>query len=108
MSVVTVYAVFASRAEAETIGRAVVEQRLAACVNILAPCHSIYRWDGGIETAEEVPALFKTTYEHSAALIEAITEAHRYDVPAIAVWPIATLPEPYAAWVETSVGYPLG
>lgn len=104
MSVVTVYAVFANREEAETIGQFMVEQRLAACVNILAPCRSIYRWQGEIESAEEVPALFKTTYEQSAALIEAIVEAHSYEVPAVAVWPIATLPESYAAWVEESVG----
>lgn len=103
MSVVTVYAIFADRDEAETIGRAMVEQRLAACVNILAPCRSIYRWQGEIETGEEVPALFKTTYEQSSALIEAIVEVHSYEVPALAVWPIATLPEPYAAWVEESV-----
>lgn len=103
MSVVTVYAVFAGRDEAEAIGRAMIEQRLAACVNILASCHSIYPWQGKIETGDEVPALFKTTYERSAALIEAIVEAHSYEVPAVAVWPIATLPEPYAAWVEDSV-----
>ena len=103
MSVVTVYAVFAERDEAEAIGRAMVERRLAACVNIFGPCHSIYRWEGQVESAEEVPALFKTTYEQSSALIEAIAEAHSYDVPAVAVWPIATLPEPYAAWVEDSV-----
>ena len=106
MSVVSVYAVFANREEAESIGRAMIEQRFAACINIMAPCTSIYRWDGKIETAQEVPAIFKTTYEQSAALVEAITAMHSYDVPAIAVWPIATLPENYAEWVEANVGYP--
>ena len=104
MSVVTVYAIFADQAEAQAIGRAMVEQQLAACVNILSPCRSIYRWEGAIETASEVPALFKTTLDSADALIAAITERHSYTVPAIAVWPIAKLPESYAQWVEASVG----
>ena len=56
MSVVSVYAVFADADEAERIGRTVVEERLAACVNILGPCRSIYRWQGEVETADEVAA----------------------------------------------------
>jgi periplasmic divalent cation tolerance protein len=103
MSVVTVYAVFADLAEAQAIGRTMVEQRLAACVNILQPCRSIYRWEGAIETASEVPALFKTTLGQADALIAAIAERHSYLVPAIVVWPIAKLPESYAQWVEESV-----
>ncbi len=104
MSVVTVFAVFADQAEAQAIGRAMVEERLAACVNILQPCRSIYRWEGAIETASEVPALFKTTLEQADALISAISERHSYSVPAIAVWPIAKLPPAYGDWVENSVG----
>ena len=104
MSVVTVYAVFADQAEAQAIVRAMVEEGLAACVNILQPCRSIYRWEGAIETASEVPALFKTTLDGSDALIAAIVERHSYAVPAVVVWPIAKLAEGYAAWVEESVG----
>ena len=104
MSVVTVYAIFADLAEAQAIGRAMVEQRLAACVNILQPCRSIYRWEGAIETASEVPALFKTTLDQADGLIAAIAERHSYAVPAAVVWPIAKLPNDYAAWVEASVG----
>ena len=61
MSVVSVYAVFANAEEAERIGRAVVEERLAACINILGAVRSIYRWQGAIESADEVAAIFKTT-----------------------------------------------
>ena len=60
MSVVSVYAVFADAEEAERIGRTVVEERLAACVNILGPVRSIYRWQGRVETGDEVAAIFKT------------------------------------------------
>ena len=103
MSVVTVYAIFADPAEAQMIGRTVVEEGLAACVNILQPCRSIYRWDGAIENATESPALFKTTQDRADAIIARITEMHSYSVPAIAVWPIERLPENYAEWVEQSV-----
>ena len=103
-AIATVYALFGSRAQAETIGRAMIAARLAACVNILAPCTSIYRWDGTIETAEEVPALFKTTADGADALISAIAAAHDYATPAIVAWPIAAAHPPYAAWLRDEVG----
>ena len=104
MSVVSVYCVFASVEEAERIGRTVVEERLAACINILGPCHSIYRWQGAVETAEETPAILKTTEETADALIARIAGLHSYDVPCIAVWPIDKLLLSYAEWVEQSIG----
>ena len=104
MTAVTLYAVFADPAEAQRIGRQMVEEKLAACVNILSPCRSIYRWEGAIETSTEVPALFKTTMDLADALIGRISELHSYSVPALAVWPIVKLPILYGDWVEESVG----
>jgi periplasmic divalent cation tolerance protein len=104
MSVVSLYCIFASAEEAERIGRTVVEEGLASCINILAPCRSIYRWHGATETAEEVPAILKTTGEAADALISRIAGLHSYDVPCIAVWPIDKLLLSYAEWVEQSVG----
>lgn len=98
--IVTVYAVFADSDEAGRIARAMVERGLAACANILAPCSSIYRWQGAIETAEEVPALFKARADQAEALIAAIAELHSYDVPAITAWPIAHRLPAYAEWVR--------
>jgi periplasmic divalent cation tolerance protein len=103
MSVVTVYAVFADPVEAQRIGMTIVEEKLAACVNILGPCRSIYRWQGAIETATETPALFKTTLDKADALIARITELHSYEVPAIVVWPIERLPADFGDWVEESI-----
>jgi periplasmic divalent cation tolerance protein len=103
VSIVSVYATFASAEEAERIGRAVVEDRLAACVNILGPCRSIYRWQGVVESADEVAAIFKTTDAAADALLTRIAGLHSYDVPAITVWPIEKLLGNYAEWVETSV-----
>jgi len=103
MTVVSVYAIFADAEEAERIGRAMVEERLAACVNILGPVRSIYRWKGAVETADEVAAIFKTSDERAGDLIARIAELHSYDVPCVAVWPIDKILGAYAAWVEDGV-----
>ena len=97
--IVSVYAVFADAEEAQRIARAVVEERLAACANILAPCRSVYRWKGEIEEAQEVPALFKTRAESAERLIARLGELHSYDEPAAVVWPIADALAGYRQWV---------
>ena len=104
MSVVSVYAVFATAEEAEHIGRTVIEERLAACINILPGVRSIYRWQGKIEDAEEIAAIFKTSNDKADALITRIAGLHSYDVPCIASWPIDKILGSYADWVEDSVG----
>ena len=106
MSVVSVYAIFADAGEAERIGRTVIEDRLAACINILSPCRSIYKWQGAVETADEVPAIQKTTADHADALSTRIAGLNSYDVPCITVLPIEKLLANYADWVEQSVGLP--
>ena len=103
MSIVSVYAIFADAAEAERIGRTVVEERLAACINILGQCRSIYRWQGQIDTAEEAPAILKTDSRSADRLVERVVELHSYDTPCVVVWPIEKLPKSYAEWVEDSV-----
>jgi periplasmic divalent cation tolerance protein len=103
MSVVSVYAIFADGDEAERIGRAVIDERLAACINILGPVRSIYRWKGAVETANEVAAIFKTSDERAGALITRIGALHSYDVPCIVTWPISKVLGAYADWVEESV-----
>jgi periplasmic divalent cation tolerance protein len=104
MSIVSVYAVFANADEATRIGRAVVEERLAACVNILGPIRSIYRWQSTIESADEVAAIFKTTDRQAGPLITRIAGLHSYDVPCIVSWPIDRILGSYADWVENSTG----
>jgi periplasmic divalent cation tolerance protein len=103
VSVVSVYAVFANAEEAERIGRQVVEERLAACINILPAVRSIYRWQGAIETATETAAILKTTDVQADTLIARIAGLHSYDVPCIVTWPVDKLLGSYAEWVE-SVG----
>ena len=103
MSVVSVYAVFADREEAERIGRQVVEEELAACVNILGDVRSIYRWHGALETANEVAAIFKTVTASVDALMTRVAGLHSYEAPCIVAWPIDKILGSYADWVEANV-----
>jgi periplasmic divalent cation tolerance protein len=103
MSVISVYAVFANAEEAERIGRNMVEERLAACVNILGPVRSIYRWKGKIESADEVAAIFKTHHWRTDVLIERIAALHSHEVPCIVSTSIDKILGSYADWVEDSV-----
>lgn len=96
-----VLATFADQGEAETIGAAMVDEALAACVNIAASCTSIYRWQGKVERAEEVQALFKTTTAVAPRLAARIAELHSYDLPAIEIIPAAT-GEALAGWIAAS------
>jgi periplasmic divalent cation tolerance protein len=103
MSVLSVYAVFSDLDEAERIGRLVVEERLAACVNILPQVRSIYRWKGKVERADEVAAIFKTHHWRSDALMERIAKLHSYEIPCIVAWPIEKIVGSYADWVEDTL-----
>ena len=86
-------------ASARALAGRLVEARLAACVNILAPCRSVYRWQGRVEEAGETPLLIKTTAGRYPALEAAIRAAHPYELPEIVAVPIGPgLPE-YLAWV---------
>lgn len=87
---------------AHALAGALVEARLAACVNILAPCRSVYRWQGRTENAAEVPVLIKTTAARYAALEAAIRARHPYELPEIVAVPVDRgLPE-YLAWIATA------
>ncbi|MCC6882858.1 MAG: divalent-cation tolerance protein CutA [Verrucomicrobiales bacterium] len=90
---------FPDAATARQIGTLLIEQQLAACINVLAPCESIYRWQGAVETSSEVPGIFKTTREAFPALAEALRVAHPYEVPEIIALPVAAGSEDYLAWV---------
>jgi periplasmic divalent cation tolerance protein len=104
VSVISVYVLFATAEEAERIGRTVIEERLAACINVLGPVRSIYRWQGAVETSEEVAAILKTSHIEADALITRIAALHSYEVPCIATWPIDKILRSYADWVEDNVG----
>jgi periplasmic divalent cation tolerance protein len=87
------------QASAQALATALVSERLAACVNILAPCRSTYRWQGAIENAQEVPVLIKTSESRYAALEAAIRARHPYELPEIIAVPVAHGLPDYLSWV---------
>lgn len=87
------------RAAAERLADRVVESKLAACVNILAPCRSVYRWKDAVQHDEEHPMLIKTTQERYKALEQALREGHPYELPEIIAVPIDRGLPAYLDWV---------
>lgn len=99
MDVLLVLTTLPDAPTAERIAGELVAARLAACVNVLAPVRSVYRWQGAVETADEVPLLMKTTRERYPALEAALRAAHPYELPEIVALPVAAGLAPYLAWV---------
>lgn len=85
--------------EATRIARALVEERLAACVNILAPIASVYRWEGQVQQDSEVLLVIKTTDARLPALIRRVKALHSYQVPEIIAVPISDGSPEYLRWV---------
>ncbi len=103
---VFVYTTFPSLVEAEKTGRALVERRLCACVNILPGMVSLYWWQGAIERGEEAVMIVKTRASLAEAVRAAVKEMHSYTTPAILVLPIDAVDPDYHAWIvaETQGG----
>jgi len=96
---VFVYTTYPSIVEAEQVGRALVERRLCACVNILPGMVSIYWWQGAIERGEEVVMIIKTRATLAKKVGAAVKEMHSYTTPAILVLPIEMVDPDYHAWI---------
>ena len=93
-------------ASARALAEHVIAERLAACVNILAPCRSVYRWQGKVEAAEEVPLLIKTGADRYAALEAAIRARHPYELPEIVAVPISHGLPAYLNWLAAETTPP--
>ena len=96
---VLVYTTYPSLVEAESAGRAIVEKRLAACVNILPGMVSHYWWHGAIERGEEVVMIIKTRASLAESVRAAVKQSHSYTTPAILVLPIESVDAGYLAWI---------
>jgi periplasmic divalent cation tolerance protein len=99
MSILLVLTNLPDRAAAERLADTLIENHLAACVNILAPCRSVYRWKGAVQHDEEHPLLIKSTTERYAALEAAICAGHPYDLPEIIAVPVERGLPAYLEWV---------
>lgn len=100
MSAAFAYITAESPDQAEAIGRALVECRLAACVNILPGMRSVYRWRGAVETATETVLIAKTRMALAEALTAKVREMHTYEVPCVVILPVVSgLPE-FLRWID--------
>jgi len=99
MSTLLVLTNLPDRAAAERLADELVVKKLAACVNILAPCRSVYRWQGAVQQDEEHPMLIKTTAERYAALEQVLRAGHPYELPEIIAVPIERGLPAYLEWV---------
>jgi periplasmic divalent cation tolerance protein len=94
------------RDSAENLAEALIEQRAAACVNVMGACRSVYRWHGQVERADEFPVFIKTTAEAYPRLEQLIRERHPYELPEIIAVRIEQGLPAYLAWVATETGGP--
>ena len=102
MENIVVYMTASSEDEAVKIARILVDERLAACVNIIRGVRSIYRWEGKVEDEAEVMMVAKSTSERFGALEARVREIHGYDVPEVIAVPIVAGSEKYLAWLVDS------
>ena len=98
------YVTCADAAEARSIARALVEERLAACANIIQGMESIYRWKGEITSSGEVVLIVKTTHSLAQACAGRIRERHSYEIPCVLPFDIDGVNNPFADWVSGEVG----
>jgi len=96
---------FADEASASTVVRALLEERLIACGNIIPGVRSIYRWKGAVESSSEVQVLFKTDQDHAPRCMERLAELHPYEVPEILLLDVEGASAPYAAWIRESLSH---
>jgi len=101
--VVLVLSTVPDDASAETLARTLVDDKLAACVNVLAPMVSIYRWKGTVEQSAERQLIIKTTRALVPALGKRLKELHTYELPELIVISVAGGANDYLNWVESSV-----
>ena len=97
---VSLYITAATQAEAETIARTLVNERLAACANVLGPIRSFYWWQGKVHDEPEVALLLKTRASLAERAIARVKELHSYSVPCVVAWPIGAGNAAYLDWVR--------
>ncbi len=104
--VIVVFTTLPDAGSAELLARTLVQSRTAACVSVLSGCRSTYRWQGTLETADEVPVMIKTTRGRYPALERELQANHPYALPEVVAVPVICGLEPYLGWVRTETIVP--
>ena len=100
---IVVLSTCASEAEAETLARSMVEQRLAACVNVIPRVRSYYRWKGALDSSEEWLLLIKSSRDRFHELMAALEKAHSYEVPEVLALQVVDGAANYLNWIDGSL-----
>jgi periplasmic divalent cation tolerance protein len=104
MSALLAYITAPDRADALRIGRALLEARLAACINVIDGMRSMYWWQGKLEEASECVLLVKTSESRKQEVIDRVRQLHGYEVPCVVFWPLAGGNPDYLDWIEKESG----
>ena len=99
METILIISNFPDEKSAKQLAEALIHQHLAACVNVLSPCASVYRWQGEIESAEEIPVLIKTQRQHYDRVEQLIKMMHPYGLPEVIMVPITGGLPAYLQWI---------
>jgi len=99
-----VYITAKDKDQALAIGRTLVEEQLAACINVLDGMTSVYRWEGAVEQASEAVLIVKTAEPQLPKVIERVKALHTYSCPCVAAWPIGIGNPQYLEWIERETG----
>ncbi|MBS0588952.1 divalent-cation tolerance protein CutA [Nitrosomonas sp.] len=99
METILIISNFPDEKSAKQLAEALIHQHLAACVNVLSPCASVYRWQGEIESAEEIPVLIKTQRQHYDRVEQLIKMMHPYELPEVIMVPITGGLPAYLQWI---------
>lgn len=90
---------FPDKTGAIALAEALIDRHLAACVNVLGPCTSVYRWQGQVESADEIPVLIKTQQQHYVQVEQLIKMMHPYELPEVIMVPIMGGLPAYLQWI---------
>ncbi len=103
MDIQLIYITASNMAEAKSIGRLLLENRLVACINLVDNMQAMYWWEGSIQEGHEVVIIAKTTADRVASVIETVTKAHSYECPCVVSLPISNGNPSFLNWIKAEV-----
>lgn len=104
MTAIFAYVTTKDREEALRIGKALVDERLAACANVLDGMQSVYRWEGKVQEASETVLIIKSVESRAQAIIDRVKVMHSYECPCVTIWPLTSGNPEYLAWIRKESG----